>query len=102
VSTDPSEKAVRLRWDQVAERDLTPANQFLIQSDGHDFYLTVGYAAPPAVIGTPEEQAAELGRLDAIQVSIVARLVVSRSRLRQLRELLNQAPLDDAGTGVQP
>jgi hypothetical protein len=76
-----------------------PANQFLIQSDGHDFYLTAGYVAPPPVIGTPEEQAAELGELDAIQVSVVARLMISRSRLRELRELLNRAPLDDHGMG---
>jgi hypothetical protein len=93
--------AVKLRWDRTAELELTPANHFLIQSDGHDFFLTVGHVAPPAVIGTAEEQAAELGRLDAIQVSVVARLMISRSRLRELRDLLNRAPLDDAGTEVQ-
>jgi hypothetical protein len=92
--------SVRLRWDQAADKNLTAANHFMLQSDGHDFYLTVGHLAPPAVAGTQEEQAAELRRLDSVQVTVAARYIISRSRLRELRDLLVRAPLGDEETEV--
>jgi len=71
------------------------ANIFVIQHSADGWFLTVGQAAPPLAIGSPEQQREQLERVGYVPVKVVAKLVVTRKRLEELRDLIdNQLKAD--------
>ena len=66
------------------------ANQFVLQRNGSEFFLLIGQVTPPVVIGTPEEQEAQLDQVSFVPVKVVARVALNRERLGQLVSLPEQ------------
>ena len=86
---------IPLRWRNLESLPVLAANQTLVQVDQAagrpDLVLLVfGHVAPPAVIGTAEEQAAQMAELSEIAVQPLVRLSLSPQRLRELVQLLQQ------------
>jgi hypothetical protein len=71
------------------------SNQALLQMDAagptpDSVLLTFGHASPPAITGTPEEQASQVAELSEVLVRPLVRLNMSPRRLRELVDLLNR------------
>jgi hypothetical protein len=66
------------------------ANQFALQLDGEQAFLTAGLVTPPILLGSPEEQREQAERLSYVQVRVVARLGMTKNRLVELRQLIDR------------
>jgi hypothetical protein len=81
-------------WPDVQELPVLSANQFLSQlSPGpnglpEEMLLTIGYAAPPVLLGTPEEQQMTLRALGAVPVRAHVRVAINRVRLQEVIQML--------------
>jgi len=80
------------------------SNQALLQMDAvgaaaDSILLTFGHASPPAITGTPEEQASQVAELSEVLVRPLVRLSMSPRRLRELVNLLTRGleQLEDSG-----
>ena len=88
---------ISIIWPEVEEEPVYRANQFLGQlgpgpnGAPEEFVLTLGYVAPPVLLGSPEEQSASFGALGAISVKTLARVSMSRGRLAELANVLQAA-----------
>jgi hypothetical protein len=90
--------AVRVRWDAL--NGLTPvaANSFLLNwvpdalGRPSEVILNVGFLPTPVLVGTPEEQLAQVEALgeSAGAVRPIIRLTFSFERAQELRQVLNQ------------
>lgn len=85
---------IPLIWPDIEELPVYRANQFISQNgqgpDGkpEEIVLSLGYIAPPVILGTPEEQQATARALGAVSVKALARVSISRGHVAQLVELL--------------
>jgi len=83
-------------WAAVEELPVFRANQFLLQGepsvsgDLAGVLMTVGYAAPPVLPGTPEEQAEAARSLGGIVPKTLARFSLGLDSAKQLSDLLLQ------------
>ena len=75
-------------YDDLDAHPIELANQFLIQHVGDEFLLTVGQFAPPAVLGTPEQQEARRREIENIPVRVLARVAMTPARMRELVTVL--------------
>ena len=70
------------------------ASQFVVQSlanpdePGSGVLLTVGYVAPPLILGTPEEQQTALAALDHVNVRPIARFAFSIGKAAELAQII--------------
>ncbi len=60
------------------------ANQFLAQVQQDEFLLIVGQVAPPIVTGTRAEQLEQLRAITSVKSHVIARYVLTRTRLDEL------------------
>ena len=90
--------AISLVWTGIDDLPVQMANMSLIQitpSGGagelpEEFIITTGYAAPPVLLGTEEEQRASAAALGAVAAKALARFSISRSRLQELVDGLSR------------
>lgn len=100
---------VATAWDDAIETMPTlAANVFSVQVTGagapEEVVMSVGYAAPPVLAGTPEEQQRQAASLESVTIRPVVRLSMTPGRLRELLTVLqgvadglqNAAPREDA------
>ena len=93
-------------WPDVEELSVYRANQFIVQPspgpDGNieDFVMTVGYLAPPVILGTVEEQQASARALGAVSAKALLRVAMSPGVAFQLQQLL-QHQLQPLNPGPQ-
>jgi hypothetical protein len=94
---EPFDASVTLSavWSNLDDVPVLPANAFLLQlgapgPDGRPdpAIVTVGFLAPPALTGTPEEQAAMLAALGAVSIRAHAKYLLTRPRLQELIQYL--------------
>ncbi len=93
VTDQPQEEAIVVPVVWVGGDDLPTltVNQFLVQVDGDEIYLTIGTMTPPALIGdTPEDLQAQALKIGYVPIRTVAKLSLSPRRLRELRGLLER------------
>lgn len=64
------------------------ATNFVVQHTDHEFYLSFSDFPPPMVLGTDADKREQLEHLESVQASAVARIVVTRERMPELIELL--------------
>jgi hypothetical protein len=88
-------KAVAVRWRDSETVPIHTANQFLVQVDTagdhpEQAVLAIGQVTPPPIVGTPEEQHAQLEQINEVDVITVARYSITPGRLRELIGLLQQ------------
>lgn len=95
--------AVPLTWGSVEHLPVLAANQFVVQISAgpspeyDEFIVTVGYAAPPIIIGPPEAREATLREVQNVEVKPLARFGMSRARLAELGKLAS-----DMATAARP
>ncbi|MEU7007081.1 hypothetical protein [Streptomyces sp. NPDC046332] len=88
---------VRLEWRNT-DVPSRPVNQFIVsmglpnaagQSDA--IHLALGQVDPPIVSGSPEQMEQQLRSLGTLPVETLGRYVLTRARLAELLEVLQQA-----------
>ncbi len=85
---------VSLIWPDIQSLPILRANQFIAQTsldpDGgiDEFVLCIGYAAPPFILGTAEEQQVSMRALGAVEAKAIARVSISHATLRALVNML--------------
>lgn len=85
----PQPVALPVAWVGLDELPVLSVNQFVGQPEPGVAFVTLGQVTPPMVGGgTPEEAQAQLARLPFVPIRAVARLALSRRRLRELIEVL--------------
>ncbi len=82
-------------WGDLNRLPVLAANQFLIQLSvsepqitGSEVVLTIGYLAPPLLLGTPEEQREAAAALDHLTVSPVARFSIPIGKAAELAQVV--------------
>jgi hypothetical protein len=96
VSTEPESAKpeepvfMRVAWPDWAKTPVSFANQFVIQNNGPEVYLTIGQLAPPPLIGSPEEMRAQAEAMEFVPVVPIARLVLTLEGAEQLHGALGQ------------
>ncbi|GGQ79795.1 hypothetical protein GCM10010250_59290 [Streptomyces althioticus] len=93
----PDVLEVRLKWRNT-DVPSRPANQFIVsmglpnragQADA--IHLSLGQADPPIVSGSPEQMKQDLLELGTLPVETLGRYVLTRERLTELIQVLQQA-----------
>lgn len=85
----PEIKAPPVVWEY--EEDATPvlaANQFLLQHQKNEFFLTIGSLVLPPVLGTEEERARAVQRIPYIPIRVLGRYSFNRDRMLELINVL--------------
>lgn len=82
------ERQIPLAWLDVDAVPIFLANQFVCQFNQDEFILTIGQMVPPAIVGTPEEQAEQVEQVDFVPVKPLARIAFTRARLFELVQVL--------------
>jgi hypothetical protein len=90
MAEEPQSLQLPLVWVGGDEKAILFANQFLGQFLQDDFLLTIGQLAPPTLLGSPEERQAEARALDFVPVKVLARFGLTRGRVEDLIEVLQQ------------
>jgi len=65
-------------------------NDFTIQHDKGEFFLTVGQLQPPILLGTLEERKKQAEKLGYVPIKIVARFGLTPRRLKELIDVLQE------------
>ena len=60
------------------------ANQFVGQCHDDSYFLTIGMAAPPVIVGGTEERRRQLAELSFVPVTTLGRYAMSRRATEQL------------------
>ena len=91
--TEPPEDqegaTVHLVWE-VEDETVQFANRFLIQHQPNEFVLTVGQLVLPPVLGTPEERAAQIRKIEYLPIRVLGRYGFTRDRLVELIDILQE------------
>ena len=98
----PHERAIPTTWIGAEDLPVLFVNTFVGQVHPQDgaFYLSIGQTVPPALIGTPEEQAEQLEQIAYVPIKPIARLALTRSRMEELVAIL-QVNLEQYDKKVQ-
>ncbi len=81
-------------WPDIQSLPILRANQFIVQTSSDpnggidEFVLSIGYAAPPVILGTAEEQQVSIRALGAVEAKAIARVSISPAYMRALVNLL--------------
>ncbi len=88
----PETRDIPIALADAEETPILLANIFVLQigNDGA-FVLTAGQAAAPILYGDEEQQKQQLARVRTIRGKVVARLAITPSKLRELRDALSVA-----------
>lgn len=99
----------RLVWGDVDSLPVLAANQFIIQvaqetvQGSPTVLLTLGYVAPPVLLGTPEQQREAAAAVEQLTIRPVARFTVPAERMLELSQLVQNLPQQWAeGSGQRP
>ncbi len=85
------EVQIPLAWVGVEELPVYQVNQAIGQSDPQgEIYVTFGHMTMPPLLGTPEQQAAQLEQVAYVPIKPVVRLGFTRGRLEELIGVLQQ------------
>lgn len=86
---------IPLVWIGAEDLPVLFVNQIVgqVEAEEHVFYLTVGQALPPALIGTQDERLRQLQGISYVSVKPIARLAFTRKKLEELVAVL-QTNLD--------
>jgi hypothetical protein len=87
----------QLDWEDIDRLPVLAANQFLMQLSvsepeitGSEVVLTVGYLAPPLLLGTPEQQQEAAAALDRLTVHPVGRFSIPIGKAAELARVIQE------------
>lgn len=92
MTAEPPENGVELRvlWRGAEDSPILFANQFVVQTQQDAIILTVGQLQGPILLGELEDQIAQARQLSYIPVTVVARLGMTRERVQELSDTLQE------------
>lgn len=80
-----------LVWVFPDDMPVVASNQAIGQVVGeNEMLLILGYVAPPAILGDPEERKRQAEQISFVPVNAVGRFAMNRRRLEELRDALDQ------------
>lgn len=91
-------KQVGLRW-QKSSGPVLACNQFMaslsVPADAGrgmptGVLMTLGYLAPPSLLGSEEEQIAQANQIDVLEIEPLGRFSIPLEHVVELRDALNQ------------
>lgn len=101
----PGIVGIPLVWVGIEDVPIMFANALMCQFDNDlsTFIFSAGQVTPPPLSGTPAELAEQVSNLEFLQVKPIARLSLSRDRVRELVAVL-EASLDqcDRASRLRP
>ena len=87
----PEGLMIRIVWDGVENLPILLANQVIGQvGQQGEVILSFGQAAPPILIGDPEQQLEQAREIPFISIKPVTRLALTRDGLDDLIRVLNE------------
>jgi hypothetical protein len=87
---EPQTFTLPVVWTGVENTPVLAANQFIGQAADGEIFLAFGLFTPPPIVGPPDQQEAQVRRLDRVPVQCLARLSMNRRRLEELIEVLQR------------
>jgi hypothetical protein len=81
-------KLVPIEWPEVGVA--LYANQLIVQNDGVSAYLTFCQTSPLRIMGSPEEQQAQLEQIKGMKALPVAQLVIPLGTFRQMLQIMQE------------
>lgn len=74
----------------VVPHEITPAyaNNIAINAGTDEFHIMFFRAEPPLLLGSPDERAEALKSIDHVDAVCVSRVVIARSKIRELAEAI--------------
>lgn len=89
----PQEKLVRVEWHVPDNIISQYANNVFVQQGQYEFVISFFETQLPMILGTPEENRAQLMQLESVRAECVARIVVAPDLVKQIIQAL-QTSLD--------
>lgn len=87
--SNPQNRDIPISWVGHDEVPISYANQFLVQNQAEgSFLLSVGHLSPPALVGNPEQIAAQLEDIEFVPVRPLLRAALTESTMRDLVAVL--------------
>jgi hypothetical protein len=84
------QKTVRVRLETPTDLPTLYSTNFIVQHTGHEFILTFYEARPPAIMGSEDEQAAIIAKMDEVAAQPLARVVIAASRMEEFLKVLRE------------
>ncbi len=85
---------IPVAWIGLDDAQIIYVNQLILQLAAPDhlgeFILTFGQLHPPALLGDPEQNRAQLQSMAYVPVKVVAKLALSEDRLRELLAVIEK------------
>jgi len=88
---EPEQIAVPIQWHVPEDLTCQYATTLVVQQTEHEFMLSFFRTAPPLIVGTPEEQKAQLEQIGHVRADCVARIIVAAGRMPEFVQLLRSA-----------
>jgi hypothetical protein len=66
------------------------ANQFAVQNQGNEFFVTIGSLVPPILLGNEAEQREQVKQIPYVPIKVVARISMTRDHLAELVNALQE------------
>ena len=79
----PTVIALPLVWVDIEDAETLAVNQLIVQHHEGEFILTFGHLTPPALIGTPEENAAQAKNIPYVAVKVVTKIAATPSKAEE-------------------
>jgi len=86
----PGEISFPLVYVGAEEVPVLLANVFVSQHEQNEFILTIGQLVPPMLFGTDEERLEQAKKVAYVPVKVVTRLALTRQRIVELIEVLQE------------
>ena len=64
------------------------ANNFIVQHQQNEFFLTIGTLTPPILVGSPDEVREQAKQISYVPVRVQARIAMTRDRVAELIKVL--------------
>jgi hypothetical protein len=90
---EPQQVAVPIDWHVPEDLACQYATNLVVQHTAHEFMISFFRLAPPLIVGTTEEQKAQLEQIGYVRADCVARLIIAPGRMPEFLQVL-QANLE--------
>lgn len=87
---EESTRDVPITWVGLEDEPVYAANQFISQHHNGQFVLSLGMLVPPPILGTEEQKAKQIERINHVTVRPLIRVALTPEVMDQLIGVLQQ------------
>ncbi len=88
MADEPETFTAQVAWIGADDVPVLFANQFVVQIDRGEVFVTIGQLVPPALLGTEEQRREQAAQIQYIPIKPVARIAMTPNRLTELISVL--------------